>query len=309
MFKNRFLSSAAFLLGPPGEGGDGGGGASDQDPAATGGAAAGDEGGAADDNDTGGAADDGSGAADDDGGDEGGAADDGEDELAGLTPEQRAKIEARIARETGWRDRQINKLYGKTRQLSQDVDALSTIADPQKRGAAQQQAAPDGGAKFTEEDVKREAQRLTAQERYDQSCNDADAQGRAVYGNNWGKRLEQLPKLGGIPRDDMEDVVATDKPHVVLFHLADPETYERVMSMPPAKRRTEFVKLSLLEEPRKARDIKEDVRPGQNKASGQQVQGRRTAAQQANLYDDKIEDDKWFEERNRTRRKKFSSVE
>lgn len=318
-FRNRFLGSASFLPAVAGGEGDGGGGASgegQQDPAASGGAAAGDDNGQQD----GAQGDDGGAEGGDDNGDDGSQddggdsppQDDNEDDLAGLSAEQRAKVEARIARETGWRDRQINKLYGKTRQQQSDLEAMQTIADPQRRGqqapAGDQQRGGDQ-QRFTQEDVRREAQRMTAQERYDQACNDADAAGRNAYKGDWEKRLGQLPKLGGVSPDDMVNVVATDKPHVVLYHLADPETYERVMALPPAKRHTEFVKLSLLEEPKPAKEIKEDKRPGQGQPSGQQVQGRRTSAQSTNLYADNVEDAKWYEERNRTRRKKFSNAE
>lgn len=306
LLRNRFLSTTAFALAPP-------------DPPAGGKTTvlnedvgnendAGDDAGAQAGQDTGGAGDDqggdGEGA---DGDDDEPAAGAEDDELADLTPEQRVKVEARLNKEIGWRDRQIDKLYAKRRSAEQDVEAMRTIADPATRRAPAGQQ-DDPNRKFTAEEVKSEAAKLNAQGQYDRDCEDTDASGKAAYGDKWGPTLAKLPKLGGVEVEAMVDILATDQPHVVLFQLADPETFERVMSLPPARRRNEFVKLSLKEAPKpRAADSK---RPGDVPLPPRTLQaGRRTAAQRVNLHDDKTPDDAWYEERNRTRRKKFSNVQ
>lgn len=302
--RDRFLGTASFLLAPndpPAGGNDGAG--QDQN---------------AGDNDTGG--DDGKGkttvlkedvgAEDDAGaGDDAGGADDDDSDLADLPPEARAKakaaIEKRLAREVGWRDRQIDRLYRKNREKDADNQALETIADPARRPAAQAQTDPN--RKFTQAEVQAEARKISAQDKYDNDANDADARGKAVYGNKWGSTLAKLPKLGGVDVTDMVDILNTDQPHVVLYQLSDPDTYQRVMDLPPARRRNEFVKLSLKEAPKR---IEESKRPAEQAAPVAAIAGgRRVAASQVDLYDEKVEDDAWYAARNASRRKKFTNVE
>lgn len=313
--RNKCLSTSSFLLGPndPPNGGDG-----QQDDA--GGNDTNDDGDAGGENGldneltdagAGGEGDDGDG---DDGDDTGGDADDDDPDLADLPPEVRAKakaaIEKRVARETGWRDRQLNKLHAKVRTAQEDVNAAGEIVG--RRTAAP--AAGDVPANLTAAQIEERAQALaknmTAQQQYDQNANDADAKGVSAYGDKWKSTMAKLPRLGGVEINDMVDILNTDQPHVVLFSLADPDTYERVMALPPARRRNEFVKLSLKEAPKPKTVQRESKRPGDVTPPVTPINnGRRTAAAQVNLNDDKVSDDAWYAARNATRRKKFSSVD
>lgn len=312
LLKRRFLGTASFLFGPndppgggqqQGDGNDGNGAQDDNDPGSAG-AADGEAGeGGEDQGDGEGADGDG---ADDESGEEGGEADE-EDDLAGLTPEQRAKVQARLDREIGWRDRQINKLYGKTRQAREDVRTAQTIVEGANAGDPN-----DPNRKFTRAEVEAEAQRIAATTQYDNDANAADAKGRQIYGDKWTKQLARIPTMGGIDTPDMVDILATDKPHVVLYSLAsDPNEFERIMALPPARRRNEFVKLSMKPEPKKAQAPgKESQRPSGATPPVRPVNGgRQVAAQRINLYDDKADDDAWYRARNEQRRKKFTTVE
>ncbi len=315
MLRNRFLNTASFLLAAPDDKGATGGeqgkstvlnenvGAEDDQGAQ--GDATGEQQQDAAQGDVG-----------DDAGDDGkGAEGDDEDaDLADLPPEVKAKakaaIDKRMARETGWRDRQIDRLYRKTRETQEDNRALETIADPARRGAAP--AKP--GETLSEAEINRRADErakvLTAQQQYDRDANDADARGRTSYGDKWGTTIAKLPKLGGVDINDMVDILNTDQPHVVLYQLADPDTYERVMALPPARRRNEFVKLAMKEAPKPRAAEADSRRPSDAVAPVRPLQGgRRTGAQQVNLYDDKADDDAWYAARNAERRKKFSNVE
>jgi hypothetical protein len=236
--------------------------------------------------------------------------DDDDPELADLPLEAKLKAKKAIAkaleREVGWRDRQIDRLYRKSREAKADNEALEQIADPARRSA------PKAGETLTEVEINRRAADKARVMQYDRDCDDADARGRSIYQDKWAPTLAKLPKLGGVDVTDMTDIMATDKPHVVLFALANPDTYERVMALPPARRRNEFVKLSLLEEPkpRKAAGEPESKRPGDVPAPVVPISGgRRVAASQVNLYDDKAADDAWYAARNATRRKKFGNAE
>lgn len=309
--RNRFLNTAAFFSDPrepaagatdTGNDDQGGGNGNDDagdDTGAQAGQDAGDTG-----NDAGG---DGDGENDPDGEPGADAEDDDDPDLADLTPEQRKKVKDRIERETRWRDRQLDRLHAKRRSVEEDNRALTAIADPARRAAA---GTENLTAAQIEERAKVLATEMTAQQQYDADANRADAEGRATYGDKWASSMAKIPKLGSINVADMVDILATDKPHVVLYGLSDPDTYERVMSLPPARRRNEFVKLSLQDAPKPRGKTADSKRPGNapppvNPVSG----GRRVAAQAVNLHDDKTEDEKWYAERNRTRRKKFSNVD
>lgn len=299
ILRNRFLNTVAFLSDPR----DPAGGGDDQQEAGN------DD--AGDDTSTEGGQDDGaaeSGASGDGEGDDGsdGESDDSsdgedDDDLAGFTPEQREKIEARIARETNWRDKQLARLNAKKRSAEEDARAARTIAEGGRSG---ENLTPVQ----IEERAKVLASQMSAQERYDNDANAAYARGSEVYDKKWKSALDRLPNLGGVDLSDMQDILTTEKPHVVLYLLSDPETYERVMALPPARRRNEFVKLSLNEEPKPKTVQKESKRPGGAPPPVRPItNGRKIAAQQVDLYDDKVDDDAWYRARNENRRKKFST--
>lgn len=316
ILRNQFLNTTALLLDPreptgsarndTGGTDDGTNDDADNDTGAETGQDAGDAG-----DDTGGDGDgeDGS----DDGSDDGSGDGEYDDpDLVDLPPEAKAKAKAAIAKavakETGWRDRQLNKLHARNRAAQEDVTALEAIADPARRAAA---AAPENLTQAQIEERARElAKGMSAQQQYDRDANDADARGQSVYGDKWKTTMAKLPKLGGLDVNDMVDILNTDQPHVVLFSLANPDVYERVMALSPARRRNEFVKLSLKEAPKPRAATGESKRPGASPAPVTPVSGgRRVAAQQVNLYDDKAADDAWYEARNASRRKKFSSAQ
>lgn len=309
VLRNRFLSTSSLLFAPPDPPAGGKKPVADVVESVDVEQGTGGEGEAGETGAEGGDGDDGGAEGDDGGGAEGGEdADEDEDpDLAELPPEVRAKakaaIEKRVARETGWRDRQIDRLHAKRRSAEEDVQAVGTIVSRQP-GAA---AAPEN---LTEAEIDRRAteraRSMTAQQQYDDNSNDADQRGKAAYGDKWGTAIGKIPKLGGVDVPDMVDILATDQPHVVLFQLSDPETYERVMALPPARRRNEYVKLAMKEAP-KPRATNTSKRPSEATPPVTPLQGgRRVAAQQVNLADDKVDDDAWYAARNATRRKKFS---
>lgn len=227
---------------------------------------------------------------------------DDEDEFADLTPEQRAKVQARIERETRWRDRQIDRLYSKKRTAEAEAEAAAVIA------AGRTVSLPDT-APLTPEQVRIEAQKLNAKDKYDEDCNATDAAGRAAFGDKWSEAVAKLPKMGGIEIADMVNILATDNPAMVLYTLANnPDKYEQVMSLPPARRVNEFVKLGLKPLP-KATSREGSKRPSTATPPVVPITGgRATAAKTVNLFDDKVPDEDWYRVRNETRKKKFTQV-
>jgi len=305
LLRNRFLNTAAFLMAPPDDkkaADDKGTDGDNNDD--TGGADGAGEG----EGEPEGQAEGGEGGSEGEGGDDTGA--EGEDdELAGLTPELRAKVEKRLAKEIGWRDRQIDRLHAKRRSAEQDVDAARTIVE---RQPAKKPAAQGEQQLYTEEEVERRAQVKNAQTAYDDGCTETDSKGKKYYGDKWSSATGKLAKMGGVTVDDMVAILATDEPAVVLYSLAsDPDEYERVMRLPPARRTAAFVKLGLKAPPRAVSEEPESKRPGDNPPPVRPLQGGRRQASQVrvDIYDDKADDDAWYKQRNETRRKKFTNVQ
>lgn len=307
IFRNRFLNTASFLSAPddPPAGGKKSLAEAVDSVEDTGDDNGGDDAGAGED-DAGGVEAAGEDGDSDSGGGEGNAEDDDPD-LADLPAEVRAKakaaIDRRVARETGWRDRQIDRLHAKRRSAEEDVRAAEAVVGRRADGTA----APENLTQAQiEERARALAKDMSAAAQYDQNANDADARGVGAYGDKWRSTMAKLPKLGGVDLADMVDILNTDQPHVVLYSLADPDTYERVMALPPARRRNEFVKLSLKDAP-KVRGVVADKRPGDSPAPVRPINnGRKVAARTVDLADDKLSDDDWYAARNATRRKKFS---
>ena len=302
-FWKKYLLSTAARFSPPDEGGGDSGAGGDA------GAAAAQDGGAdtgagqveAEQSDAGG----------NEAGDaDGGGADDDEDPLAGLSPEQRAKVERRmqkeVQKEVGWRDRQIDRLHRKTREAQEDNKTLTTIAARQGGAAGD----PPAAAQLTQEQIRTEAARLAAQEKYNEGLIETDDKGRQYYDSEWKGATDKLAKLGGVSPDDMQAILATDNPAVVLYSLSDPEEYERVMALSGAKRSNAFVKLGLKAPPKKKGGaVKEELRPSGAPPPPRVIGGARgVAAQSVDLYNDKVDDDAWYAERNKARRKKFSDA-
>lgn len=301
--RNRFLSTASFLPMADGEGNGGGGQSNDTDPpndaTLQGDDQQGAEGASTDDDSGDNGGDEGS---DDDSGGEGGSGDDDDElDLDSLPPEIKRKVAKTIERETTWRDRQIDRLYRKNREAQGENESLRTIASRQPGDDQQPAQQPQ-----TPEAVQIAAQQLRMQEKYNEDSNRADEDGRKTYGDKWSRALDRLPKMGGVNINDMVDILATDNPHVVLYSLgSNPELYDRVMNMPPARRRNEFVKMGMVQAPPTTSKTPSKAPPPVNQLKG----NRAVSAQRVDLADEKIPDDKWYEERNRTRRKKFSNVE
>lgn len=160
-------------------------------------------------------------------------------------------------------------------------------ATPPARPAAAQPAG------FTAEDVKREAARQRAQERFDEEANKADATGKERYKAGWDKATETLKNLGGFDPDTMNGILATDDPAQVLYTLGtQPEQYQRIMDLPPHKRLAEMVKMAMPKP-------KASQRPS-GAAPPQEPVRARNQGDQTSLSDE-LTDEEWYRRRDKQR--------
>jgi hypothetical protein len=104
---------------------------------------------------------------------------------------------------------------------------------------------------MTDTEIQRAAQALREQERFEEQLKSTNAAGEASYGKDWGKVLDKLSTFGEIDPADFATILNSDDPAKVLYEIGnDPAEYQRVMVLPPAKRKIELVKISIKETPK-----------------------------------------------------------
>lgn len=272
MLRNRFLGESSWLAlrGPDDEGaggGDNGGG--------SGGDAGGDDQGGQQGDKGGGQADDGGAAAEGDQNkpgakDDGAAAerqDSGTDGGAGAGEGGRdggAGSEDWRDKELARRARRVREEAARAAEVAAENQRLRELMDRMAGGGDGGGSADDqgGGRSFTQEDVRREAERIAnekiaaerarlATEDFNNRCNTAAYKARAEYGQTeFDTAVQRLVDLGfyGDDQKNMENIhlaLETDDPGAVLFELGkNPNELHRVMSLPPLRRHTEFVKIA-----------------------------------------------------------------
>lgn len=211
-------------------------------------------------------------------------------------------------RETRWRDREISRKHAQLKErerqmedLRRENESLRAIAerrpaaDPPADGEtppAARPATPDTAA------VRAEAERIVAQDNYTRDCNAADAAARKEFGaDKWSEAVNRLTQLGGVKVEDMVQVLATDNPARVLYELGtNPEAYQKIMDMSPARRMNEFAKIATAVAPKKkVSEAPAPVDPVRGGGGGRTGDG----------LDDELEDDQWYKNRAAQKREKF----
>lgn len=216
------------------------------------------------------------------------AADSGADDAGGEQPD--------------WRDKELKRKHAKLKEAERrEAEMQQRIADLERLAAGAQPANGEGAETpapqmptqraqtFTQEEVRREAARLLEEQNYQNALIETNTSGQKAYGQKWTRALENLATFGEVEVGTMQAIMATDNPHKVLYELgANPADYQRIMDLPPARRHTEFVKLSLKPEPR--------VAVSQAPAPVEPLRGGGTTGRslEDKMRDDKINDDEWY---------------
>jgi hypothetical protein len=103
----------------------------------------------------------------------------------------------------------------------------------------------------TTDEIQRAAQALRDAERYQEQLQNTNAAGETAYGKgDWSKALDKLATFGTVDPEDFSAILNTDEPAKVLYELGnDPAEYQRVMALPPARRKIELVKIAIKQKP------------------------------------------------------------
>ncbi len=245
-------------------------------------------------------------AGDDTGGDQGGAddtgGDQGGDDAAKIAADKAAADAAAAAAPADtWKDREIRRKHAqlqeaKRREAEKDAELETLRAIAERRNAPAGDGAtspppPPPQPSLSRDDVQQEAQRIVAQQNFDNAANAADASGRTRYKADWDKATDTLKTLGGFDGPTMTAILATDDPAQVLYLLGSkPEEYQRIMELPEARRQNELVKLGIPVPVKK-------VAPSNAAAPVDSLQTRPRA--DGDSLDDKLDDDTWYARRAR----------
>lgn len=199
-------------------------------------------------------------------------------------------------KELGKKHAQIKDAERKLAEKDAQIEALRVIAERQPAVDGEPVVTQPRAAPVESQDIVE--RRVRAQIQYDDDCNKAAQNGEKEYGAEWRGAIENLQTLGGFDPETMTGVLATDNPAKVLYELGkNPENYQRIMELPPAKRIIEMGKLAMA--PVTAKKVSDAPAPVAA------VGGR--AAPAAVTLNDKMSDDEWYAAAQAQRRAKWEA--
>ena len=139
---------------------------------------------------------------------------------------------------TDWAQRRIDQLTREKYEERRQREALEQQIAAQRPPAEQGQQPP-----ATADAIRAEAQRIVAQERFNDACNRVFQAG-VKESPEFETNLRTLQTVGEVSRDFLEAITEMDAGHKVLNHLgANPEVAERVLAMPPMKQAMELARI------------------------------------------------------------------
>jgi hypothetical protein len=234
-------------------------------------------------------------------------------EITNQTTEQQTTQETAAETQTtqpeqaeDWRDKEIKRKHAKLKESEREIERIRKENEDLRQLA---QARADGKETATEtkavpvpqEEIQRQARALRDQERYQEQLQNTNSAGEAAYKDQWGKALDKLATFGQVDPADMTAILNTDNPAKVLFELgSNPAEYQRIMDLPPAKRLTEIVKISMKEAPKPAPNISKAPPPTESVSS--------RVSPEVDLRSEKTSDADWYAMRQKQKKERFDHL-
>lgn len=178
-------------------------------------------------------------------------------EVATSEAETKAAEPQPAKKETPWYQKRIyeeaegrRQAEARAQTLAEENKALKTKPDAAaEEGEGEVKVSPEVIDKIATEKAKVIAAHDRAAEAFDNACNDAFAKGVENHGTEFAKALETCGAIGILDVRDptvLQDILATDAPHDVLFQLGqNPDLAVKLAKLPQARRIAEFVKMSI----------------------------------------------------------------
>lgn len=121
-----------------------------------------------------------------------------------------------------------------------DEPAEPVAAAPVRRPTASAQQPADIDA-----EVEKRVQMRRQLETFNEGCNNLIAEGRKNFAD-FDATIQTITDLGGLPPDQVMEVLGTDSPAKVMYQLGkNPELVQQLRTMTPQRRMNELVKLSM----------------------------------------------------------------
>lgn len=202
-----------------------------------------------------------------------------------------------------WRDKEIKRKHAKLKETERETERLRKENDDlralaQARAEGKDTPPEPKAAPIPQDEIQRQARALRDQERYQEQLQSTNSAGESEYKDKWGKALDKLATFGTVDPADMTAILNTDNPAKVLYELgSNPAEYQRLMDLPPAKRLTEIVKISMKETPKAAPNISKAPPP--TEPVGNRV------SPEVDLRSEKTSDTDWYAKRQKEKNERF----
>jgi hypothetical protein len=140
-----------------------------------------------------------------------------------------------------WVQRRIDQLTREKHEERRQREALEAQLRQYQQPAETSQQTPQ--RQMSADEVRAEAKRLIQEEKFNEACNRVFDAGKTEF-PDWDSSLRTFQMLGGASPEFLEAVTAMDAGHKVLHHLGqNPETAERLLSLPPLRMALELARL------------------------------------------------------------------
>lgn len=202
-----------------------------------------------------------------------------------------------------WRDKEIKRKHAKLKEYERENERIKkerddALALAQARVDGKEPPATTTTPAQSQDEIQRAARALRDQERYQEQLTSTNAAGETEYKDKWGKALDKLATFGTVDAADMTAILNTDNPAKVLFELgSNPAEYQRIMDLPPAKRLTEIVKISMRETPKPKPNISNAPAPTESVAN--------RVNPEVDLASAKTADTDWYAVRQKQKEERF----
>jgi hypothetical protein len=202
-----------------------------------------------------------------------------------------------------WRDKEIKRKHAKLKEMERETDRIRKENDDlralaQARADGKETPEPARQPDKSQDEIQRAARALRDQERYQEQLQSTNSTGESTYKDQWGKALDKLATFGTVDPADMTAILNTDNPAKVLFELgSNPAEYQRLMDLPPAKRLTEIVKISMKETPKSVPNISKAPPP--TESVGNRV------SPEVDMRSEKTSDSDWYAVRQKQKAERF----
>ena len=170
---------------------------------------------------------------------------------------------------------------------------LAELEKGQRQPEEQQERPADViPANMLDQLAEQKAQQIASQRQFDNDCNLTFMKGKAAF-PDFEEALGTFGALGGLSRDVVEDALATDNPHEILYELGkEPERALEIIRLPRNKRIAEMTKMTL----------KKPAAPSVSKAAAPIKPVAGNTKTDFDYADDKADDSEWFSRRDKERR-------